>query len=99
MKSSRETIKMNPLELPYIVEFFFALSTIVFVVTLYAILPALVFNKRTVFKPVLINSLWETILKNTYGKLEKVFVGHKKKEINNELLVIDREYLTVKIYK
>lgn len=90
---------MKILELPYIVEFFFAVSTIVFVTTLYAILPALVFNKRTFFKPVLINSLWENIFKNASDKLAILFNRHKKKEIKNTLLLIECQYETVKIYK
>lgn len=90
---------MKILELPYLIEFFFAISTIVFVTTLYAILPALVFNKRTVFKPVLINSLWESIFKNAFDKLAKVFFGYKKKEIKNRILLIECQYETAKIYK
>jgi len=90
---------MNLLELPYIVEFFFVISTIVFVVTLYAILPAIVFDKRTIFKPRLINSLWGKIFKNTSGRLEKISDTYKKKEIKTVLVTIDCEYETVKIYK
>ena len=90
---------MNLLELPYIVEFFFAVSTIVFITTLYAILPALVFDKRTFFKPELIKSLWTKIYSNASDSLEKLVVGDKQKETKTSLLAIECEYETVKIYK
>ena len=79
---------MKILEVPYIVEFFFVVSTIVFVVTLYAILPALVFNKRTLFNPLLINGLWQKVFKNVSEGAGKFSRGHKKKELKKALVVI-----------
>jgi len=54
---------MNILDTPFIVEFFFALSTFVFVATLYAILPALIYDKRTLSKPSIILRLWRKLVK------------------------------------
>lgn len=53
---------MNILDTPFIIEFLFALSTLVFAVTLYAILPALIYNKPTLSKPSLINKLWRKLM-------------------------------------
>jgi len=55
---------MNILDFPYIIEISFIISTTVFVGTLYAILPAIIYNKRTFFKPTFINALWLKYAKN-----------------------------------
>lgn len=49
---------MNILDFPYVVEVLFVLCSLVFSITIYIVLPAVVFDKRTFFKPKLINSLW-----------------------------------------
>ena len=49
---------MNILDFPYVVEVLFVLCALVFSITIYIVLPAVVFDKRTFFKPKLINSLW-----------------------------------------
>jgi hypothetical protein len=50
---------MKILEIPFLVEIFFVVSTLVFLASVYAILPALIYKKRTLFKPKMINSLWQ----------------------------------------
>lgn len=49
---------MNILDFPYVVEVLFVLCALVFSITIYIVLPAVVFDKRTFFKPKLIKSLW-----------------------------------------
>jgi hypothetical protein len=79
---------MNIFNIPYLVEIFFALSTLVFVATLYAILPALVFNKRTFFKPSFINSLWYRGLKNVVQGVRSATSVNKKKQTKELFLFI-----------
>ena len=83
---------MKMLETPYIVEFLFALSTIVFVITLYAILPALIYNKKTLFKPVLINALWQKFYKNFFEGFEKLSRVEKKKELKKAYIMVDNNF-------
>lgn len=72
---------MNILDTPFIVEFFFALSTLVFVVTLYAILPALIYNKPTLSKPSMIHKLWRKFMRTGISRISK------KKELRRILLI------------
>ena len=80
------------LDTPYIVEFLFALSTIVFVITLYAILPALIYNKKTLFKPTLINSLWQKFYKNFLEGFEKLNGVEKKKELKRAYIMVENNF-------
>lgn len=75
---------MNILDTPFIVEFFFILSTLVFVATLYAILPALIYDKRTLSKPSIINRLWRKLMRT-----DDIIVS-KKKELMRILLVSNK---------
>jgi hypothetical protein len=50
---------MNILDAPYIVEFFFILSTLVFVTTLYFILPALIDTKTIFLKASTGQKIWQ----------------------------------------
>ncbi len=76
---------MNILDTPFIVEFFFVLSTVVFAITLYAILPALIYNKPTLSKPSMINRLWRKLLRA--GNIN----ASKKKELTKILLINHRD--------
>lgn len=79
---------MNILDTPYIVEIFFVISTIVFGIALYAILPALIYRKRTLFKPLFINALWQKYMKNIFVGIRRTSFPPKKKEIKSLILTI-----------
>lgn len=79
---------MNILDIPFIVEFFFVISTLVFLITVYAIFPAIMYKKRTVFRPKLINSLWQKYIKNVLVGVRNASVAPKKKEIKKLFLTI-----------
>jgi len=79
---------MNFLDVPYLIEFFFATSTVVFLATLYVILPALLFNKRTVFKPTLITALWRKVFKNI---IELINIAPQENKSNKIFLVVEND--------
>lgn len=81
---------INFFDIPYIVEIFFGISTIIFVIAIYAILPAFQYEKRTLFKPSLINSLWRKSL-NEIVKIPSLIVRRKKKKHNEIFLTINNE--------
>jgi len=49
---------MNASDIPFLAEIFFGISLVVFCIVMYVILPSFIYNKRTVFKPKLINAMW-----------------------------------------
>ena len=79
---------MKFLDIPFIVEIFFAMSTIVFCIALYAILPPLIYDKRTIFKPLLINSLWSKYAKTFFLENKSKLIPSKKKELNKLFLTV-----------
>jgi len=79
---------MNILDIPYVIEIFFVVSTMVFVSAIYAILPALIYKKRTFYKPSFINSLWLKYVKNIFSEIRETSFPPKKKEIKNIFLTI-----------
>lgn len=72
---------MNILDIPYVIEIFFVVSTIAFVGALYAILPALIYKKRTFYKPSFINGLWLKCAKNIFSGVRETSFPPKKKKL------------------
>ncbi len=70
---------MNMIEIPHLVEIFFVLSTIVFTVTLYVILPVLIFQKRAFDKPSFINAPWRKYSKSIFSSIQETAFPPKKK--------------------
>lgn len=81
-----EYSNMKLLETPFLVEIFFAISTIIFVATLYAILPSIVNKKRVVLTKVL--RRWMN--KNISFVNENGSKFRKKKEIRIPSLINNR---------
>jgi len=90
---------MNFLDTPFIVEFFFVLSTLVFLATLYAILPALIYNKPTLSKLSMIHKLWYKLLRAwsvsvSKKKRWKEFCQTAIVILKDKNLVINKDYTT-----
>ncbi len=79
---------MNILDIPFIVEIFFVISTLVFVITVYAIFPAIVFQKRTDFKSKMISSLWLRYIRSVLFGIKTTSNPPKKKELKKLFLTI-----------
>lgn len=88
---------MKSIDSSLLAQLFFGISLVVFLITLYIILPAFIYNKRTLLRPELINGLWY----RTYDVLIekwKMNRGGKKKENLNSSVQIDviRQWKTSK---
>jgi len=71
---------MSTIDNTLLVETFFISSIVVFVIALYIILPGLIYNKRTMLRPKLINAMWHRLFGSSIGKLRINRHGLKKKE-------------------
>jgi len=54
---------MKLTEIPFIVEIFFAISTLVFALTIYVISPIILNNKKIMYAPVVLNKIWQKYFK------------------------------------
>lgn len=72
---------MDILDFPFLIEILFAISLLVFLVSLYVVLPAFLHEKRTLFKPELINSLWLKTYIKIKGGLKNRFSDPQKKNL------------------
>lgn len=57
---------MNILDIPFVIELFFVISTLVFAIALYAILPVFIYKKIKIYKPSFMSSLWHKYVKNIF---------------------------------
>ncbi|WP_273568501.1 hypothetical protein [Maribacter halichondriae] len=66
---------MSGVDSTLIVKIFFGISLIVFLITLYVILPAFLYDKRTFYRPELIKAMWNRFyaasLESTKNQLGK----------------------------
>ena len=63
---------MNVLDIPFLAEIFFGVSLVVFCLAIYIILPAFLYNKRTMSRPKLVKAMW-----NKFFRIPKVKLGNK----------------------
>ena len=70
---------MGTMDFPFVVEIFFGISFVVFCIAMYVILPAFMYKKRTVFKPKLINAMWNKFFTEPRLKLGNSWTDRKKK--------------------
>jgi len=80
---------MSSIDSSILARVFFGISLIVFLITLYIILPAFLFNKRTVLRPELINAMWYRIYDASIGKLKNSLTRFKKKEDRKKAVKLD----------
>ena len=69
---------MNILDIPYVIDIFFVVSTLVFAGALYAILPAMIYDKRAVNKPSFTYALWLKYARNFFSGLRETSFDLKK---------------------
>jgi len=72
---------MNLLELPFFAEFIFTISTLVFIFTVYAVLPGFIYDKRTLYNPGLVNRLWSKIINELLSGFSNLFKFSSKKNL------------------
>ena len=84
-----EVRSMKIIDIPYLAEGLFAMSVLIFTVTIYLVLPALIFKKRTLFNPILINSLWLRTFKKLKSTLRNMLDFPQKKKLK-QILIIPR---------
>ncbi len=89
---------MSILDLPFLIEILFAISLLVFLGTLYVVLPAFIHEKRTLFKPKLINSLWLKSFKRIKEEL-KTRLGIPQKKNVKQLLYITQDRIKSRLEK
>ena len=80
---------MNSIDSSLLAQFFFGISLVVFLITLYIILPAFIYNKRTMRRPRLIHALWFRMYDALLGKLKINRERFKKKEYLTHTVQID----------
>lgn len=80
---------MNILDTPFVVEFFFGFSTVIFLLTLYTVLPALIYNKRTLAKPSMISGLWRKYINAIFIRIKNIVVLTNKKETIRTFLTVN----------
>ncbi len=73
---------MRILDVPFILEIFFIISTVVFLLSLYTILPGIISKKNMILKPPVIDKFWHNYGKRKIETLKKTFFPSKKKEEN-----------------
>jgi hypothetical protein len=81
---------MNVLDFPFLIEILFVVSLLVFLVTLYVVLPAFIHEKRTFFKPTLVNSLWVKSYNKIKGELKNGLNNPQKKNLRQIPLIISK---------
>jgi len=72
---------MNIFEIPFLAEIIFAISTLVFFFTIYAVLPGFIYEKRTMYNPFLINRLWSKIIQEAKSWFMNLFTISTEKEL------------------
>jgi len=71
----------NILEISFLAEFIFTISTLVFTFTVYAVLPGFIYEKRTLYNPSLINRLWYKIINGAMIRFSSLFKVSTKKNL------------------
>ena len=71
---------MDALDIPFLAEIFFGIGLFVFCIAVYVILPAFLYNKRTAFRPKLINAMWSKLFAEPKLKLSNKTPGQKKSQ-------------------
>jgi len=71
---------MEFLNTTYLAEILFGMGLAMFCVTIYVIMPAFLYNKRTVFRPKLINAMWAKLFLGPMSRLNNKGAHQKKME-------------------
>lgn len=75
---------MNSIDSSLLAQIFFGISLVIFLVTLYIILPGFMYKKRTVLRPKLINAMWHRFYDVSIGKLKNSWRELKKKGLKRK---------------
>jgi hypothetical protein len=72
---------MSLLEIPFLSEFIFVLSTMIFLFTLYAVLPGFIYEKRTLYNHTLTNVLWYKIFNESMYWFFNLFKDSSREQL------------------